>query len=367
MGQPSPKPLKCPGCAAGLEYDPAAGQMKCPYCGTLLQVQKEPDATPVVEIDYEAARSRVGPISEGVLSDKAVQVECSTCGAAVVFEPPDVAGQCPFCTSKIVVQPHTPDPLMTPQALLPFSVPKPQAMSSLRQWLSSRWFAPDDLKKVANPDRLEGIYLPFWTYDAEAETRYAGQRGEHYWVSESYTEMVNGRPETRTRQVRKTRWYPASGVVHDSFDDILVPASKAINTGRLDDLEPWGLEKLESYNASYLAGFKAQRYQLGLEDGFQEAQRRMEPQIRGTICSDIGGDEQQIHSMKVNIHQATFKHLLLPVWLGAYKFQQKVYQIAVNARTGEVSGERPYSAVKITLLVLAIIVAIAIIALIARD
>jgi DNA-directed RNA polymerase subunit RPC12/RpoP len=361
------KPLQCPGCSAGLEYDPSAGKLKCPYCGTLMEVEPQQGAQPVVEIDYEEARRRAGPITQGSLSDQAVQVECATCGAAVVFEPPEVAGQCPFCTTKIVVQPHTPDPLITPQGLLPFAVPKSQAAGQLRTWLSSRWFAPSGLKQVAKPERLEGLYLPFWTYDAHAETRYTGQRGEHYWVQESYTEVVNGRPQMRTRSVRKTRWYPAAGAVENSFDDILVPASKSIASKRLDDLDPWGLEQVVPYNSSFLAGFKAQRYQVDLEEGFQQAQRRMEGPIRASICRDIGGDEQQIHSMNIRIDSASFKHLLLPVWLGAYRFKEKLYQIAVNARTGEVSGERPYSAAKIALLVLAILLAIAILAQFSKN
>ncbi len=361
----STKSLKCPGCSASLEYDPSTSRLKCPYCGSILEVQPTPDAQPVVEMDYEEARRRAAQDAAaglGHLSSGAVQVECADCGAAVVFQPPDVAGQCPFCTAKIVVQPHSPDPLIAPQGLLPFAVPRANSIQSLRAWLTSRWFAPNSLKQVANPDRLEGIYLPFWTYDAAADTSYTGQRGEHYWVQESYTEMVNGEPQQRTRNVRKTHWYSASGRVHNSFDDILIPASKAIAAKRLDDLEPWGLEKIEPYNESYLAGFKAQRYQVQLEEGFGVARERMEGAIADTVRNDIGGDEQQIHSMNVTVSQVTFKHLLLPVWLGAYRFNGKVYQIAVNARTGEVSGERPYSAAKIILFIVCILIAIAILA-----
>lgn len=363
----APKPLKCPGCAASLEYDPEAAKLKCPYCGSLLAVEREAHAEPVVEVDYEEARSRAADAASGQLSERAVQVECATCGAAVVFEPPDVAGQCPFCTTKIVVQPHTPDPVMTPQGLLPFAVPKSNAVQSLRSWLTSRWFAPNDLKKVANPDRLEGVYLPFWTYDAAAHTAYTGMRGEHYWVQETYTEVVNGRPQQRVRNVRKTRWYPAAGEVDNRFDDILIPASKAIDSRRLDDLDPWGLNKVEPYNASYLAGFKAQRYQVDLDEGLGAAQQKMEPAIRGSIRDDIGGDEQQIHSMNIRLSRVTFKHLLLPVWLGAYRYKEKLFQIAVNARTGEVSGERPYSAAKIAALVLFILLAIAVLAILGRE
>lgn len=353
-----------------MEYDPQEAKLKCPYCQTLIEIQRDEHGPAVVEMDFGEARRRAsdkGVATEAALSEKAVQVECATCGAAVVFEPPEVAGQCPFCTTKIVVEPHEPEPAIAPQGVLPFAVAKPAAIMSLRGWLSSRWFAPNDLKKVANPDRLEGIYLPFWTYDAEADTEYEGMRGEHYWVQESYTEMVDGRPQQRTRNVRRTRWYPASGRVHDSFDDITVAASKAIAAKRLDDLQPWGLEKAEPYNRAFLAGFKAQRYQVTLEEGLEAAKEKMEPAIRGSIRADIGGDEQQISAMNVRVSDVTFKHLLLPVWLGAYRYQQKVYQVAVNARTGEVSGERPYSAAKIALAVLAVILAIALMALIKSE
>src|SRR5262245_54902280 len=136
----STKTLKCPGCAAPLEYDPSAAKLKCPYCASLIEVQRNPDSQPVVEIDYAEARRRAADDAAaglGHLSSDSMQVECPDCGAAVIFQPPDVAGQCPFCTTKIVAQPHTADPLITPQGLLPFAVPRPQSIQHLRGWLSS--------------------------------------------------------------------------------------------------------------------------------------------------------------------------------------------------------------------------------------
>ena len=136
---------------------------------------------------------------------------------------------------------------------------------------------------------------------------------------------------------------------------MLVPATKSVNESRLDALEPWDLPALCAYEPAYLAGFKAQRYQVDLPAGFEKAKQVMERTISQDVRRDIGGDEQRIDRVQTATSKETFKHLLLPVWIGAYRFQGKVFQVVVNARTGEVQGERPYSATKIALLVVGIL------------
>ncbi len=73
----------------------------------------------------------------------------------------------------------------------------------------------------------------------------------------------------------------------------------------------------------------------------------MQVVIRTDVRADIGGDDQRIHQLNTSYSGITFKHLLLPVWISAYRFNQKVYQVMVNARTGEVQGDRPFSIWKI--------------------
>ena len=72
------------------------------------------------------------------LSEAALQVQCSGCGSVVEFEPPEVAGSCPFCGAQIVAQPRASDPLVAPEGVLPFSITEKQARSSVRDWLGSR-------------------------------------------------------------------------------------------------------------------------------------------------------------------------------------------------------------------------------------
>jgi len=171
-------------------------------------------------------------------------------------------------------------------------------------------------------------------------------------VTESYSTTENGRSVTKTRQVQHTRWHSASGTVSNAFDDVLVAGSASVPERLLDSLAPWDLAALAPYAEEYLAGFRSESYTVALEAGFEAAKQKMEPVIEQSIRRDIGGDEQRIARKDTRYRAITFKHILLPVWICAYRFGNKTYRIVVNARTGELQGERPYSWVKIVLAVL---------------
>jgi DNA-directed RNA polymerase subunit RPC12/RpoP len=347
----------CPGCGADLVFAPEHGALECPYCG-----RKEAVPAGAGEVEERPYEAYLRPDATRLkrLTEAALEVNCAGCGSVVTFEPPDVAGACPFCGAKIVAQPKAADPLVAPEGVLPFSVTQREATAGIRKWLSSRWFAPNALKKQAQQGAISGVYLPFWTYDAHTESRYTGQRGEHYWDTEWYTETdAQGRTRRKSRQVRKTRWYPASGRVSRRFNDVLIAATRALPRPRLDALEPWDLSQIRPYDPGYLSGYKAQRYQVGLPDGFEAAKDVMAPTIEADVRRDIGGDEQRIHRISTRYADITFKHLLLPVWISAYRYDKKVYQVMVNARTAEVQGDRPYSVWKILFVVLTVLALVA--------
>jgi DNA-directed RNA polymerase subunit RPC12/RpoP len=364
--QPAPQQkvhrFRCPGCGADLQFAPEGGNLTCPYCGR--QERIEPPAEGVVEERSYEQYLQMHADRMGTLAEGALEVACQTCGATVTFTPPMVAGECDFCGSPLVAQPRSADPVLAPEGVLPFRVTQDAATGSVGRWIGSRWFAPSALKKLAAHDGLGGVYIPFWTYDAYTASRYTGERGEHYYTTEHYTERdAQGREVQRTRQVRHTRWHHASGTVERWFDDILIPATKSLPPQRLAALEPWDLGELTAYDPAYLSGYKAQRYQVNLAEGFELAKQAAAPAIHEDVRRRIGGDEQRVSNIATQYSAVTFKHLLLPVYVGAYRFQDKVYQVVVNGRTGEVQGERPYSLWKIALFVLAIIAVVVLLAL----
>jgi len=360
-GDPKNAHFPCPGCSADMKFDPASGMMKCPFCGTTAAVPALKQTTSAVapaspgHLDCHPLEEFLAKAHDGQLTQmapQAMEVHCAACCSSVTFQSPEVAGTCPFCGSAIVAQAKAADPLLAPDGVLPAKIAKQQAQGEVKQWLSSRWFAPNALKTMARQEGINGVYLPFWSYDADTASDYIGQRGINRTETESYTDSQGNR-QTRSRTV--TDWYPCAGHVNVNFHDVLIAASKSVQEAKLNALEPWGLEALQVYEPAYLAGFKAQRYQVQLADGYSEAKQVMASGIEQTIRQDIGGDEQRISSVDSTYSNVGFRHLLLPVWIGAYRFQNKVYQVVVNAATGEVQGDRPYSAVKIAMLVIFII------------
>jgi ribosomal protein S27E len=343
-------------------FDPATGGLRCPACGSTKAIEVQGT---VEEVPF-TGEFQPGDLQK--LTETSLQVNCTGCGATVEFQPPEVAGNCPFCAAAIVAQPKSSDPHIAPAALLPFAIVRDKATNLVRDWLGSLWFAPSGLQKLAKQDAINGVYLPFWTYDARTVTDYRGSRGDYYYETEYFMEMdANGRQVQRSRQVRKTRWSGASGRVDNEFDDVTVCASKSVQKDKIRESDPWDLNNLTPYEPAFLSGFKAQRYQLELTEGFEEAKRMMVPAIESTIRRDIGGDEQSIDAYNTTYFDVSFKHILLPVWIGAYRFQARVFQVLVNARTGEVQGERPYSGIKIFFAVLTVIVLIVIAISIANN
>ena len=163
--------------------------------------------------------------------------------------------------------------------------------------------------------------------------------------------MVDGRQEQRRVQESRIRWTAVSGRVHNSFDDITIGASKTISYAILDNLAPWHTDVLVPFNKKYLSGFHSEEYTVGLDNGFELAKVKMNHVIRQDIRYDIGGDRQQISTMQTQYSDTSYKNVLFPLWTAQFKWKNKIYNYAINGQTGKVSGERPYSWLKIAAIV----------------
>lgn len=352
------KPFKCAQCGAQLLFAPGTRSLKCEYCAFANTIpQSEED---IKELDFAAFARQSGALEE---VEERLTVKCDACGAESTLKPNVTSQRCPFCDMNIVAAAVS-KKIIKPKSLLPFKVTDREAKDGYRKWIARLWFAPGELKKRATLDvAVTGMYLPFWTYDASTTSFYTGERGVYYYVTETRrTTNSEGKSVEERVEVRKTRWSVAMGTVWESFDDVLIPATRSLPEKLARALEPWDLPNLVPYRDEYLSGYLAESYQVDLAQGFEEAKAIMDGAIRAAVCRDIGGDEQRILAVKTRHDGVTFKHVLLPVWLSAYRYKNKVYRFMVNARTGEVQGERPWSATKITLLILAILAVILVIA-----
>lgn len=343
----------CDNCGSDLRYNPEADNLTCDHCSNSQDINAGPwRGGTLRELDFRTAVA--GDMSEAEIEETHV-VSCPNCGAQTEFDQTVHAAECPFCATPVVTDTGT-HRHIKPKGLLPFSFDERTARGKMTDWLGGLWFAPNGLQEYARKGRsLSGIYVPYWTFDADTKSSYTGSRGTHYY--ETKTVMRDGKREQR--RVRKTRWRAASGRVARFFDDVLVLGSKSLPKKYTDALEPWDLSEMEPYQPQYLAGFRAEGYQIELEDAFVEARVYMDRVIHRDAKFDIGGDEQRVNSVETQIGTLTFKHVLLPVWMAAYKYRGKTYRFVVNGRTGRVQGERPYSKIKIAIaVILGLIVAV---------
>ncbi|GAA1624900.1 hypothetical protein [Actinoplanes couchii] len=337
----------CSSCGANVEFAPGTTVLKCPYCGA-----ETPIAAPERAVREHAYEPFVRLPRKPIATLAPHTFTCQGCGA--VTQSDKISDRCQFCAAPLVAD-VTSGGQVVPEAVLPFALDRTALREALRKWASSRWFAPNSLKKVTEAESAHSSYLPHWTYDAGTVSHYTGQRGEHYWVTETYQE--NG--ETKSRQVRKTRWYSASGTVSRFFDDVLIVGTGRVMPDHLHKLEPWPLPEAQPYRPEFLAGHETLRYEVEPETGLEHAKARMAPVIERDCRDDIGGDEQRVHSVATSYHEVTFKLMLLPVWIMAYLHAGRTFNVVVNGRSGAVAGERPYSAVKIAFAVVLALLAVA--------
>lgn len=339
--------FSCTNCAAGLKFEPGVSTLTCQYCGTKNEIaisQEELDS--IEELDYQEAIEQIKEDPKEL--QEIVTVKCNSCGAESTLKPNVTSDECPFCGTSVVTANKKSQKIIKPKALLPIKLTQKQAQEAYKQWIGSLWFAPNKVLEYSRTEgKIQGIYLPFWTYDFNTYTDYTGKRGDNYYETEYYTETVNGSTVQKSRQITKVRWSSARGNVENGFDDVLIVATKSLPKDYLEKLEPWDLANLTPYKDEFLSGFKAESYQVSVEDGLDNAKKITLADIDIAIKEDIGGDVQTISTQNTDYEDVTFKHILLPVWTSAYKYNGKLYRFVINAQTGEVHGERPYSYTKI--------------------
>ena len=331
----------CEQCGGDLVFNIGVQKLKCEFCGHEQEIVPE-NENEIAEYDYNAALARLKERKESERKETQQQYEirCSNCGATVLFDGTLTSSHCAYCRTPLQRDNvHESTHRIPVEAMLPFLIDDKVAAQNLRAWIKSLWFAPNLFLRQGIDARFSGVYLPFFTFDSMTFTLWSGQRGEHYYVT------VGTGKEQRTE--RRTRWWPVSGRFQRFFDDVLVLAVTGLNRDLMVQLEPWPLEHCKPFSAAFLAGLSARTYDIPLDQCFADAKQRIDAAIYQQVRQEIGGDEQSVSSVKSQYNAVTFKHLLLPAWLLTYRFHNRVFHVFVNATTGEVQGERPYSWVKI--------------------
>lgn len=334
----------CDSCGAPFRYSPKTASLHCEFCFST-EVIAYSDET-INEYDFKSA---LRFLEQNESQEINKNIKCNKCAASFQLNPYSISSNCPYCDTPAITN-FVKE--ITPKSLLPFELTHEQARERFKQWIGSLWFAPNKLKDFVDGDeKLQGYYLPHWTYDTDTETNYRGQRGVIYYVMVDRTVIVDGRQRRVRQREARINWTPIQGRVQNSFDDITIGASKTISLSILNSLTPWHTQKLIPFNERYLSGFEAEEYTIGLDNAFEYAKVKMDKIIENDIRMDIGGDQQRIDDIQTSYNNITYKNALFPIWTAQFKWKEKEYNYAINAQTGKIVGERPYSVFKITILV----------------
>lgn len=339
----------CGGCGAKLEFAPGQDALQCPYCDHSTPIPKDDGGDGIVELDFNEHLKGLEGASETV---EVSTLTCESCGAHSAAPKNKSLSHCPWCGAAMSSKVQT-QRLIKPESLLPFRLTEDEAKVAFKQWLDGLSFAPSSLKQRARVGgALQGVYTPYWTFDCKTLTSYRGERGDEYKVTRTRT-TFNAEGDEVEEEYEETEvdWSDVSGRVRETFDDVLVVANDTLPQKQVRDLEPWDLGALVAAREEYSSGFVVEAYSVDLAQGFERGKEIMDEEIREQIRKDIGGDRQRIHSVKTQHDDVSFKHILLPIWLCSYTHNDKTYRFIINARTGEVQGERPWSVWKILALV----------------
>jgi DNA-directed RNA polymerase subunit RPC12/RpoP len=339
--------FKCPRCQATTAYSVADGGLRCAHCGYY-----EPPTAPVVgkgaqEFEFTVETMAVAGYAHG-WGEARQALQCRNCGATTSLPPGRLTHTCPFCGSNRVLQQDAPQEVLRPRFLIPFKLEARDCRPIVRTWLGTSWMTPRTLQQTAVRD-FNGIYLPYWTFDARAEADWKAEVGHQ--EQERYYD--HGDKTWKTRTVTKWRW--ESGHVREIFDDLLVAGTDHLSATLLDRVQEYDTRALVTYDPQYLAGFLAQAYDVPLEAAWELGREQMRRRTRQACRGQASTSQIRNFRMTLDFGEESWRYVLLPVYVAVYQYEGEPYQVMVNGQTGTIAGQRPVDWTKVWLVIGALV------------
>ena len=331
---------KCPNCGGTMDFDPSTGMLKCPYCESEFEISAL-GGKPLNgrEADFSSAEFKEN-CDWGTATRTII---CKSCGGETLYDANTLSSVCPYCGSNQVME--TQSNTIAPFGVCTFKVAKNTASEKFRKWLKKKIFCPSKAKKSCMPESFKGIYVPIWTFDTDTVSDFTAR----YGIDRSYTDSKG---DTHTR----TDWYSVSGTHREFIDDHPIIATDRYDTAMFKSLLPFDTAHNLSYDPQYLAGFAAEKYSVGLNDGWERAKKSIAEVLKASISDEI---KRKKHADKVDgirmstiYNEIKYKYLLAPVWISSFKYKNKIYNFMVNGETGKVAGKSPVSPLRVVIAVL---------------
>ncbi len=312
--------IKCGTCGAVLDEE----DLFCPNCGAEAPKREGEAAPPAHVTTYNFT--------------------CKGCGASMSYDASAGTLRCPFCGStELEKQPDAKE--ISPQGVVPFAITQDQAIAAMRQWLGGSFWRPGDLSEQAAIIKMTPVYVPYWVFEAQTHT---------FWTADTSQTPIGARAS----------WYPLAGQHEGTYHGLLVGASGALTPAETMALCPFDLanvvppDKIDLTNSIYERFTVPRKYARPLANqGFE--------QLEAEACGKYVPGSARNLKVNVRITDLTSQPMLLPVWIMAYRYQDRVFRFLVNGQTGRVTGQAPLSWRKIAAVVAIVAIVILVLLLIA--
>jgi hypothetical protein len=263
-----------------------------------------------------------------------------------VVAPTVLTNTCAFCGSNRVLARAAEGDIIRPTALIPFVVDLPAGQAKVAEWLGAGWMHPAGLRAVRALRDLAGVYLPFWTFDADIRSNWDAEVG----TPRTVTYRQGGKRRTRT----EIDWRWQSGRVRVPVNDHLVVGTRHVSRSILRKVWPFDLSQLADYDPGYLAGWQAHKHDIELSEAWEVAKSRIRDEAKRACHRDTGSSHVRNFRMTADFADERWRYVLLPVYLASYRFADRIYQVMVNGQTGKVAGQKPVDWRKVWLVIAAV-------------
>lgn len=337
---------KCPNCNADLKFDPTAQKLSCEYCLSSFTIDEIKKIYAELEAEVPDAAEAA---ADAEFESHTNLYHCASCGADIMADDRQTATFCYYCHNPVILSGKlTGD--YRPSKVIGFRITRDQAVNQFKEWCWKRWFVPKDFKTQQQLDKITGLYVPFWVADCDVKADYqAIGKKVRSWTSGDYryTEVKEYSVIRNARIL--TKGVPADG--ESKIDDLLMEA-----------IEPFDYKDLKDFSMSYLSGFYADKYDVDRAGVFPRIRQRATTASRSVISSSVSGySSVSVRNESYNIMKTNWEYMMLPVWFMTYRYNDKIYEFALNGQTGKLAGTPPLSKSRLALFSAAIGLAAALI------
>ena len=334
---------QCPSCTAPLRFDSGTGKLTCDYCGASYDTA-EMEAMfagkeAAAQEAFAAESEKTEPVWDlsGVSDDWGADADgmraynCPSCGAQLITEETTAATACPYCGNNAIV-PGQFGGALKPDYIIPFRLDKEAAKRALKNHYRGKIFLPRAFSTANHLEEMQGIYVPFWLFDAAAEADC------DFHASRTHTHREGDYRVTVTEHFSVRR----AGTME--FSCVPTDASQKMPDDYMDAIEPFDYSGLKPFSTVYLPGYLADKYDVSSQESLARADKRCRNSAIEVMRRDVTGYETvaSTHS-SVRLQEGKAHYALMPVWTLRTKWQGKDYLFMMNGQTGKLVGDLPGS------------------------